>query len=304
MADSDAAVLDKQAARAGRQATVLLAEIRSPAAPAGTPAPSGATAALARCQEVLRQAAELSGGRVLHDRNQGVLALFSTPDAAAAAAARMHAYAETIPPTPEKPAVGIAFHSGPVGQRDADIFGDTVNLALQLAGEAANGQILTSHDTASNLSPAIQGSVRPSRRIRVKGRDGELLLGELVWRDATKQIVSAHAKATSARAALRLTCGGKTLMRRREGDSISLGRDPDCDVSLDGAAVSRKHCTIDRRDAAFYLRDHSTNGTYVTLRGQAEVCVKGNELALVTTGRIALGQPADQAVLFITFACE
>lgn len=291
MADSPAAVLDKHGARAARRTTVLLAEVRS-------------TVEVGRYLEALRLAAELSGGRVLHDRNNALLALFSTPDAAAVAAARMHAYAETLPATPGKPPVGIAFHTGPVAQRDEEIFGDTVNLALQLVGESKNGQILTSHDTASSLSPAIQDSVRPARRIKVKGKDDELLLGELVWRNATNQIVSAQAKTARSRAALRLTWGGETLLRRREGDSISLGRDPDCELSIEGGAVSRNHCTILRRDAAFVLRDHSRNGTFVTPRAQAEVCVKDAELALAGSGRIALGQPADLAANVVMFTCE
>jgi adenylate cyclase len=303
MGDSEAALLGKPGSRAERQTTVLLAEIRSPTAAASAPDPR-AGGALARTVEVLRQAAELSGGRVLQDSNSAVVALFSTPDAAAAAAARMHAYAETLPPTPQKPRVGIAFHAGPLAQRNEDVFGDTVDRALQLAGEAKDGQILTSHDTASILSPAIQSSVRPAGHVRLNGEDGELLLGELVWRNATNKIVSALGKAAGARVGLRLTCGGKALLRRRERDSVSLGRDADCDLSLGGGAVSRKHCTILRRDAAFVLRDHSSNGTFVTMRGQVEVRVLANELALVGSGCIALGQPADAAAQIVNFVCE
>src|SRR5688572_13299181 len=118
-----AALLGKPASRAERRTTVLLAEVRN-----SSEADPGAAGALARTVEVLRQAVELSGGRVLQDRNSAVVALFSTPDAAAAAAARMHVYAETLPPTPRKPGVGIAFHAGPVAQRNEDVFGDTVDL--------------------------------------------------------------------------------------------------------------------------------------------------------------------------------
>ena len=56
----------------------------------------------------------------------------STPDAAASAAVRMQVYLESQPPSAVKPAVRIGFHSGPLSQRDEEIFGDTVNLALRL----------------------------------------------------------------------------------------------------------------------------------------------------------------------------
>lgn len=279
-----------------RRTTVLLAEVRSarPAAP---------DAAVPRYLTVLRQAAELSGGRVLNDRNNAVLALFSTADAAAAAAARMHSYAETLPPAPDKPGIGIAFHAGPVAQREQDIFGDTVNLALQLVAEAKSGQILTSHETASSLSPAIQNSVRPARSLRVNGKEEELVLGELVWRKATREITAAQAKGVPAPAVLRLTWRGKALLRRREGDSVLLGRDSECGLSIDGAAVSRKHCTIFRRGDGFVLQDHSSNGTYVTLPGKDEVRVLRSELVLAGSGGIALGQPAGQAAHIVTFSC-
>jgi len=304
MPGPDLAVPGGAASPAERQTTVLFAEVQAaaPQAPAATAVPGGDAAA--RYLEVLGQAAELSGGRVVHTRDNGVLVLFSTPSAAAAAAARMHTYAETLPPKLEKLGVRIGFHAGPVGQRNQDIFGDTVNLALQVADAAKDGQILTSHGTASSLSPAMQNAVRPARRIRVKGKDGEVLLGELIWRNSINQIVSEHTKAASVRAVLRVTCGGKVLTRRRQEDSVSIGRDPECDLVIDGAKVSRRHCLILLRGATAILRDDSSNGTFATVQGQAEVQVRGGELPLGKAGGIALGQPSDSAEVTVKYLCE
>jgi adenylate cyclase len=259
-----------------RPTTVLFAEV------------AGGLAA--RTLDVLGQAAELSGGRVLHRHATGVLALFSTPDAAAAAAARMHAYAQAMVDASESPSVRIGFHSGPVGQRNADVFGDTVNLALKLADQAQSGQILTSHDTASTLSPALQELVRPSGQVK-----------ELVWREGLASLVSASGAAGAVRGELRLTYRGQVLVRRREGDLVSIGRDPDCDVQVDDISVSRRHCSIERRGAAFTLRDHSMNGTFVTI-GPTEV--RAGELPLGSSGTIALGQPASAGGLVVQYSCE
>ena len=275
------------AAPAARPTTVLCAEVGG--------APQDAARSVNRYLQVLGQAATLSGGRVLHTHANGVLALFSTPDAAAAAAARMHTYTQTLPPEQPKLEVRIGFHAGPVGQRNEDIFGDTVNLALQLAGEAKDGQVLTSHDTASSLAPAVQGLVRPAR-----GKNCKLLLGKLEWQDAVHQIVSACGKPAAARAVLRLTYRGKVLVRRREADCVWLGRDANCDLSIDDGAVSRRHCTILRRDASFILRDRSTNGTLVTVVGQSEVHVHGRELPLGESGVIAFGQSGHS----VRYKCE
>jgi len=68
-----------------RRTTVLIAGVAS----AEGRCPAAAGRDLERCLDVLGQAAELSGGRVVKRASDEVMALFSTPDAAAAAAARM-----------------------------------------------------------------------------------------------------------------------------------------------------------------------------------------------------------------------
>ena len=266
---------------AERHTTVLFAE---------------AGAAGRQCLDALGQAAELSGGRVLHRRETGVLALFSTPDAAAAAATRMQAYAQTLTPAAGAIHLRIGFHAGPVGQRDQEIFGGTVNFAIQVSEQAKDGQIITSHDTAAALSAGIQDRVRPLAR-----RMGECLLGELMWRDALREICAVGGASLRGRAALHVTYRGKTLVRRRKSDSISIGRDPECDLVVDGAKASRRHCVLFNRNGALLLRDESTNGTFVTLAGQEEVCVQGRDFPAGRAGSIVLGQPAAALAERITY---
>jgi hypothetical protein len=265
------------AASAPRHTTVLCAEIRG-ARPAGY-------------LDVLGQAAELSGGRVLHRRTDGVLALFPTPNAAATAATRMHSYAQTLPPHPERTDLRIGLHSGPVAQRDQDIFGDTVNLALRLADRAKDGQVLVTDDAASSLSPALQGLVKVAGSVAAGAKAKDVLVGELAWREAMGYVGAEPDREPAARAVLQLTYRGRKIMRRREGDVVLIGRDADCDLIVEGTQVSRRHCTILRQGASIVLRDASTNGTYVTLRGAREARVCCAELALGAGGSIALGQP-------------
>src|SRR5256886_15271186 len=88
-----------------------------------------------------------------------VMVLFPSADAAASAATRMHTAVESLPTVgSNKLALRIGFHTGPVVQRDNDIFGDTVNVASRLADQAVRGQILTSQETA-----ALLGGVLPHR---------------------------------------------------------------------------------------------------------------------------------------------
>ncbi len=45
---------------------------------------------------------------------------------------------------------------------------------------------------------------------------------------------------------------------------VIIGRDADCDVTINAPSISREHCSIEHVDGAFHLRDlESTGGTIV-----------------------------------------
>jgi pSer/pThr/pTyr-binding forkhead associated (FHA) protein len=47
-------------------------------------------------------------------------------------------------------------------------------------------------------------------------------------------------------------------------ESVCIGRDPDCEISIDNIGISRRHATIDRADGKYVLSDlKSHNGTFV-----------------------------------------
>ena len=254
--------------------------------------------------DTLGQAVDLSGGRIVVRREGELMALFATADAAATAAMRMHAYAETLQQQGGF-GVRIGFHSGPVKQRGDDVFGDTVNLALQLVDRAKTGQIITSESTAASLSPAVQERLRPLGHIEPKGEAKRVLLGELVWRkgpdDSAPCIISAP---PVPRGTLRLQYRQTVITRRREGDAVTVGREDGCDIVITGQAASRRHCTIERRNARFFLTDHSTNGTYIAPENQAETAVRTATVPLSGRGGIGIGQPCIAASDIVTFACE
>ncbi len=284
---------------APRQTAVLFASVAGPA-DSGPPDKE-----MRLLVDTLGQAVDLSGGRIVNRRDGEVMALFATPDAAATAAMRMHAYAEALA---QKKQVGIGvrigFHSGPVKQRGENIFGDTVNLALQLVEQAQSGQIVTSESTAAGLSPAVQERVRPLGHLQPKGSPERVLLGELVWRkgpyDARAAIIAAPA---AERAVLWLRYRGTEIVRRREGDATTFGREEDCDVVIAGQAASRRHCTIERRNAKFTLTDHSTNGTFVAPENQPEAAVRSAAVVLCGRGAIGIGQSCVVATDIVTYAC-
>src|SRR5512143_4083420 len=75
---------------------------------------------------------------------------------------------------------------------------------------------------------------------------------------------------------------GEELLRVALGDRTSIGRDPDCDVSLPDASLSRVQALVERRGDAFHLVDRSGRGTRV---GGADV----SEAMLSEGAEVALG---------------
>lgn len=62
-----------------------------------------------------------------------------------------------------------------------------------------------------------------------------------------------------------LSLGGNVVRKYPfEKDSITIGRDPDCDISIDNVAVSRTHASVSAAGADWVLADlQSGNGTFV-----------------------------------------
>jgi adenylate cyclase len=265
--------------------------------------------ALAQCMNTLGAAVTKSGARVVKRTPDKLMALAAMADTAAEVAAALHYAMETcVPVAGVRLALGVAFHYGPVIQKDADVFGDTVNLAARLVELAGRGQIITTSETARALGGLYRPWIRPLYATDVKGRSEKVELCELVWRSDPETTATALTlptkKLAPAMSAITLLYRGTKTVRRRQRDSITLGRDDQCGLVVHADDASRLHCTIERKHDKFVLIDHSTNGTYVTLEGAAEVLVQREEFVLNKRGVIALGQPRSATKEIVEFNVE
>jgi len=290
-----------------RHTTVLFADVSGSAKLYDSVGDTAAFEAIGACIDQLRQAAEAGGGRVVKTMGDEVMALFPSPDAAASAATRMHAAVESLPAVgSNKLALRIGFHSGPVVQRNNDVFGDTVNVASRLADQAVRGQILTSQETSALLGRFIRNSTRPLYSIQIRGKAEAVAICEIVWRqspDVTEAVGSSVAR-KPAPVTLRLQYRGQEAVRRRGRDATMIGRGPNCELVISDPKASREHCTIERRQDRFVLQDHSTNGTYVTADGEREILLQREDLTLHGHGWLAFGQPRASATDVVEYLCE
>ena len=269
-------------------ATVLFADVSGAAALYRVAGHAAAVKAISRCIEQVRNAAHSTGGRIVKLIGEQVMVLFATPDAAAKAAAKMHQSVEALPPVEgTKLGLRVGFHSGPVFRSVRDVLGDTVKLAAKLLEQAQKGQTITTGQTAAQLSPGMRPFSRELERTALSGKAETLRLCEMLPSLANG---AARAQEVKARTTMRLSYYDKVVVCSRETARIVIGRQ-DCDLVIADMAASRQHCTLELRGGEFVLRDHSTNGTFVTVEGEHEVLLNGEELALAAHGWIAFGHP-------------
>src|SRR5207237_4957056 len=226
-----------------------------------------------------------TGGLVLKNAHGEVMMVFTTPDAAASAASKIHAAIDALPEVGgEKLGVHVGFHTGPVSPEQASI-DRTVKLALRLAQQAEVGQTLTSKETAQLLNPAFRSFSRCHHLLGTDSRQ--------VW---LFEVSSWHREGLrppgwSPMPVLRLTLRDRLMVCSRDKETIVVGRDDSCDLVVESKAASRRHCTIRHADGNFWVRDHSSNGTYVTVGGRVEIPVNDAEFSLPDEGLIAIGDP-------------
>lgn len=72
--------------------------------------------------------------------------------------------------------------------------------------------------------------------------------------------------------------------------SITMGRQSHNNLVVEDSRVSRSHARIVFRQNEFVLIDHSTNGTYVFVKGEKGMNLKQNELLLQGSGIFGLGR--------------
>jgi adenylate cyclase len=290
------------AVSAEETATVLFAEVIGAMRLYDSTDDARASAAIDRCLKALREHTRAAGGEVVKTIGDEVMAAFPTPDAAASAATHMQSTVETFAPVSDtRLALRIGLHAGRVLRREGDVFGDTVNLAARLMGQASPGQILTSRETAELLSPAVRKLTRALYSVEVKGKSQPVELCELLWQSSADVTdVAGH----EAQAATRLRVkhrGGE--IEAPEG-GLNIGRDRDCDIVVADEHASRRHCTIHKRHAGFVIQDHSANGTYVTVEDGGEFVLQREDFVLRGHGWIALGQPRAQTPEALEYFCD
>jgi len=92
--------------------------------------------------------------------------------------------------------------------------------------------------------------------------------------------------------------GNKHRLSEKQ-DPLRVGRDPTCDIVIQGKHASRTHAKIIYKDGKFYLQDNSFNGTYIKFDNGQKIHVVKNEQTLISDGVMSMGKPVHKESKFI-----
>jgi class 3 adenylate cyclase len=249
------------------------------------------------------------GGAVIKTIGDEIMSRFADAEQAVRAACAMHqALKDDQELAQLNIAVKIGLHHGPVLVENNDMFGDAVNIAARMVSLSKADQIITTRDTIGHLPAGISRMTRSLGQSRVRGKQEEMEICEVIWHDSTCLTLMASGHQEELRrllfARLVLEYHDNKLELAPATQAFSIGRDEKSSLVVDRELVSRSHADIEFRQGKFILVDHSTNGTYLLLENGERFFVRREEFNLHDRGIICLGQAvADNNPDLIRYQC-
>jgi adenylate cyclase len=245
-------------------------------------------------------------GTLVKTLGDAIFCVFPSSDLAVRAAGHMQAQVCESRAGNQRVSIHIGIAYGPVLVQEADIFGDTVNVAAYLTKVAMHEQILMTEATGNALAPELKSSVRPIFRTVLKGATQESSVYQVLWRADMAEMTELnehHGKVIPGDSgSLRVWLDGQEMLLNQAQRALRIGRSSDCDIVVTDRYASREHLTIRLMRTRFYLTDHSINGTFVMFDGEEEVHVLRDELPLGRSGQLSAGRSSSQgATEIITF---
>lgn len=273
------------------EVVVLFADIAGSTCLYETLGDAQAKAMIDECLDAICTVIARHAGRVIKTIGDEIMCVFPDADRGHLAATDMQLNVAALPiVSGVKRSIRIGFHAGAVIEERGDVFGDTVNTAARMLGLAKGDQIITTLSTVTHLSPMLRASTRRIAALAIKGKADDIDVCEVIWQggdDLTMVTLSSDDSAPQIE--LHLTHGTQRLVLERAGAGIVLGRDASCEIVIADRKASRLHARIERRRDKFFLVDQSTNGTFISFAGEAEIGLRREEIILRGHGRIVFG---------------
>lgn len=252
---------------------------------------------ISQCLGLVKDLVERNKGTVIKTAGDDIMCMFDKSyDAIVAACSIQEALAEEMVFDELRIAMHIGIHSGLGLITEGDVFGDTVNVAARVTSAAKAEQILTTRESIERLPPDYEVETRPYDKVQVKGRAEPVEMFEIMWQgsvNATISISSDSLDLSSMSKNLQVRNCGQEFELTPESPPFVIGRDLECNLTINGTMISRQHAVIEYRRNKFILRDQSTNGTYIRPAQGMHFYIRREEVPLTSEGEISLGKLVD-----------
>ena len=283
--------------------TVLFADLRGSTGLFETLGNRAATEQVARSIASMARLITQADGLVVKMLGDGLMALFTEPEAAVQAAFALHESTGHDLPAPDPaPTVGealqlrVSIALGEVVELPHDWFGDAINVAARMLDHATDRETLISAPAWMALSPERKMLFRRLGPIGLRGRAEpvELLVcaGSRPTEAATTQSESMTQALDPPR--LRLIDDQRDGFFERQGLPLLIGRDPACQWFTANPKASRTHARIEWHAGAFVISDLSFNGTHVRFADGDKLHLRRTSCMLHGRGLIGLAGPPDE----------
>jgi len=250
-----------------------------------------------KCIDLMSEVTANYGGRVVKTIGDEVMCTFATAnDAATAAVSMQEVITEHGMQTAVPLAIRVGFHFGKVIEDGGDVFGDAVNVAARMGGQAKAAQIITTGDTLSAMTGPLADKSRLLQTTTVKGKKKPLEIHELTWGQEEELTMMARVfvppdeEAAAPTLGLTATYGEHEVVIGPERTTATMGRGSSNHFVIDDTMASRSHGKLELRRGRFVFVDQSTNGSYVTTEDGRSTFVHRDELVLEGRGIIGIGR--------------
>ncbi len=283
--------------------TVLFADLRGSTAMYETLGNTDATAVVTQSVALLARIVANHHGIVVKTLGDGLMAMFTAPAPAVAAADEMHESMERIGAPGRARAVPLMLQvglaCGEVIEMSGDVFGDAVNVAARLIDHAGDNETLITSNVLDGLGDVERSRFRSLDRMQLRGRvePVHVYLLEAMRRFGDTAVTAFGDIAPTAPEPEGIRLVWMDLNRIYAGTSLPvvLGRSPQATYIIDDTRVSRSHARIAWHGGTFQLTDLSYNGTYVRFDHDPEIIsLRRGSCTLHGSGMIGLGAaPSD-----------
>jgi adenylate cyclase len=248
-----------------------------------------------RCLAIVADVCKEQGGQVIKTIGDEMMTTYTSADHAARAARDVQTRIAALRTDRGTPvSMHLGFHYGPVITNAGDVYGDAVNIAARMTELASGGQIITTAQTVAELSVPLRAGTRDLDSLTIKGKQKDVGIFELLWQETADELTALSPRRVPRPQRVRLVHGKRMIELGESTGIFALGRDAANDLVIADRMASRMHARIERRRDNFVLVDHSSNGTYVRVDGEAEMMLRREEWRLRGHGYCSFGHPYEQ----------